>query len=507
MNAPVQPPAGQPGTGPKRPAKPGAMTMAMRAAAAPAAGPKVLRIGVLQSGRIIEERVIRRRETVTIGTSERNHFTVQAQGLPGRFDLFQLVGGDYILNFTEAMEGRVGLPSGVQDLTALRTSGGARNVGSHWQVKLTEQSRGKVSLGGVTFLFQFVTPPPVQPRPALPAAVVGGAAMVIGVDWMFTAFVVFSFLCHFGFVIYLDNADWPLEQGVDAVPDAVARLILQEPEPPPRPQEAETTTTTTDQAATTEVAETAAATKQTGGGGGRRASAGGSSGDTRGSPGENSARIREQAAAQAQALLLGAFGGSGGSAIQDVLRGGAVTSEAADVFAQTRGVGVAQGGRGGTLRQRSGGGTGGGGAVAGDLGSLRRTTAGGAGQMQEGAAGGPQERVIRGRASAGGMRDEGGSGTLDEGAARRALAGGARCVGNHYSRYLTQTRDRQRYTLRVSLTVTASGGASSVNVEGAPNGDLQSRAASCFRGIRMPPPEGGSVQISVPIVLSPPADM
>ena len=96
--------------------RPGAMTMAMQAVATKPQGPKVLRIGLIQDGKIIEERIIRRRETVSVGTSEKNHFIVQAKGLPARFDLFQLVGSDYILNFTADMKGRVGLPGGVQQL-------------------------------------------------------------------------------------------------------------------------------------------------------------------------------------------------------------------------------------------------------------------------------------------------------------------------------------------------------------------------------------------------------
>src|SRR3954453_18130698 len=195
--------------GPGPGGRPGAMTMAMQAVNIKPAGPKVLRIGVIQSGKIIEERIVRKRETVSVGSSERNHFVINAAGLAQRFELFQLVGSDYILNFTEAMSGRVGLPAGVQTLEQLRTTGAARNAGSHWQVKLNDNSRGKVVVGDVTLLFQFVTPPPVQPRPQLPAAARGGFAKSI--DWMFTAFVLFSFMTHFGFVVSLENADWPIE--------------------------------------------------------------------------------------------------------------------------------------------------------------------------------------------------------------------------------------------------------------------------------------------------------
>jgi hypothetical protein len=150
------------------------MTMAMQAVQLPTAGPKVLRIGIIQGGRIVEERILRKRETVTVGSSEKNHFVVHGDNVPSRFDLFQLVGNDYILNFTDAMSGRVGLPGGVQDLDQLRKTGGARNAGAHFQIKLSDTSRGKVVLAATTLLFQFVSPPPVQPKPQLPAAARAG---------------------------------------------------------------------------------------------------------------------------------------------------------------------------------------------------------------------------------------------------------------------------------------------------------------------------------------------
>src|SRR4029079_18847538 len=133
------------------------------------------------------------------------------------------------LNFTEEMKGKVGLPAGVQDLANLRQSGGARNAGTHWQIKLTETSRAKFVIGDTTMLFQFVVPPPVQPRPQLPAAARGG--FFKGIDWTFTSFVTFSFMTVFGFIIYLENADWPIASDVE-VPPEIQHMIFEEPPQP-----------------------------------------------------------------------------------------------------------------------------------------------------------------------------------------------------------------------------------------------------------------------------------
>src|SRR5215831_18688754 len=93
--------------------RPGQMTAVMRAVAA--TGPKVLRIGVVQSGRVSEERIIKQRTHVTVGPSEKNMFVVSTTNLPATFRLFELVGNDYHLNFLDGMNGRIALPTGISD--------------------------------------------------------------------------------------------------------------------------------------------------------------------------------------------------------------------------------------------------------------------------------------------------------------------------------------------------------------------------------------------------------
>jgi hypothetical protein len=101
------------------------------------------------------------------------------------------------------MTGRIALATGISELTALK--GQARRVGSAHQVRLTEEARGKIVVGETTVLFQFVTPPPNQPRPRLPLSVKGGLASQI--DWTLTVIAAFSFLVHFGFVGAM-YSDW-----------------------------------------------------------------------------------------------------------------------------------------------------------------------------------------------------------------------------------------------------------------------------------------------------------
>lgn len=177
--------------------------------------PKVLRIGVIQGARIIEERIVRTRETVTIGPSEKNHFVIAHPSLAGRHPLFELRSGgpkgeQYWLNFSPEMTGRVAFPQdagGVVDLGALRTSPKAQPGSRGHAAPLTEECKGKVVIGDTTMLFQFVVPPPIQPRPQLPASVRGG--WLSRVDTGSVVSYVIAALVHVGLMCGAMIPDWP----------------------------------------------------------------------------------------------------------------------------------------------------------------------------------------------------------------------------------------------------------------------------------------------------------
>src|SRR3569623_1422683 len=79
--------------------------------------PRILRIGVLLGGKIVEERLIRDRVPVTIGQSMKE--------------------GKYYLRFLNKMDGRLSDGAQVQTLDALKGRG-AQNHGDYWQVPLSE---------------------------------------------------------------------------------------------------------------------------------------------------------------------------------------------------------------------------------------------------------------------------------------------------------------------------------------------------------------------------------
>lgn len=472
--------------------RPGAMTIAMQAVPARHSGPKVLRVGLFRDKKIVEERIVRRRETVSIGTAAKNHLIIKSGTLPpkleARFELFQLVGDDYILNFTEDMTGKVALPGGVQKLEHLRDTGAARNAGTHYQIKLADTSRGNIRMGDFTVFFEFVSAPPITPKPQLPAAVQRG--FVKNIDWTFTTWVIFSYMLFFGFIIYMENADWEVEKGAREVPESLARLIFEAPmEPPTIEEEVEEGEGEEEK----EKAEGEAPERKPSKAEGREPSGP----EAPGATAEGRARLAQEAAAQAEAMLLGALGGEGG-ALGDVLAGGAVTGNAADVLAQAAGVGVASKGEAGTLRTRSGGGSG---QQAG-LGSLKKSERAGT-AAKEGKT--VEERAVRGDVGLRSGGDIGGTGAFDAALVQQQIKLRIKSITRCYE---SELRKNPSLSGKVTVTFTiqqrgnVTDAKATENTTGSPAvAECVTRTISRFRF--NPGPEGGSVTFRYPFVFQP----
>ena len=155
---------------------------------------RVLRLGIIAGGKIVEERLIRKRESITIGTGPRNTFIIPIPQLPKSYTLFEFSGQSYQLVFEENMEGRVSHGDQIIDLKAASRAGKMKQRGGLFVLPLPDFSRGKVVIGDVTILFQFVDAPPVMPRTQLPAAARGRR-----IDWTFAYILLISLIIQGGF--------------------------------------------------------------------------------------------------------------------------------------------------------------------------------------------------------------------------------------------------------------------------------------------------------------------
>jgi hypothetical protein len=456
------------------------MTAVMRAMPQ-ATGPKVLRIGLVQGGKVIEERVIKQRTHVTIGPSEKSMFVIPSKSIPANFRLFELIGGDYVLNYLEGMTGRVALKTGISDLAALRGQAKRLPLGQTqmYQVQLSEEARGKVVVGETTFLFQFVAPPPIQPKPQLPVSVKAGLANDI--DWTTTIIAAFSFLFHFGAVgsIYSDWMDPIIDDEVDI--NQLLESVKQLPPPPP----VEQPTDVTDVAAT--AAATAEAPKSAGGGG--KAAGGPGAGGGKVSDARASAIANELA--QLDMAMIGALN-SGGTATQGVLSSGDVPTGLLDGAAQS-GAGVGQGGVAGLNMGGSGGGSvrpgavgGGGLASIGNTGTGGPATAGSAAKVK-----GPV-----GNAQVGGAAVSGGSVSNASSVVAGMAAGFRRC----YNKGL-QEDPSMKGSVRITAKIGPNGEVISASPSG--GGGLSGTVISCVTArvssAQFSPPEGGGATVVIPV--------
>ena len=211
------------------------------AVAAPAQ--RILRVGIIQNGQVVEERIFRTREAVTAGQGLKNSFVVASSAFPASLTLFEVKGGQYHLRVTSAMLGRVALADGMLDLANSGQSGKAQKVGDAWVVEIPETSRGKVALGDTTVLFQFVAPPPLKVLPQLPANMRGNLltflASAASVDAVYLSSFAFSFLLQAGSILYAVNfvPPPPRDAAMKEMTERIIKIIANVE--PPKPKEEE----------------------------------------------------------------------------------------------------------------------------------------------------------------------------------------------------------------------------------------------------------------------------
>jgi len=198
---------------------------------------KVLRIGVILGGKIVEERVLPPRQTVTIGSGKRNTVVVAHPSVPDSFTLVSFSGDQYHLHFKEGAEGNVQGPQGQADFGGLVAQGLAKKQGAVYVVPIRDDQRGKVAFGEVNLLWQFVAQPPEAPQPVLPKAARGNHFQ--SMDRLFVTVLILSLLLHGGTYVALANTPLPPEVTLEEIPDRYAKVLIPEklPAPPEKPKE------------------------------------------------------------------------------------------------------------------------------------------------------------------------------------------------------------------------------------------------------------------------------
>jgi TonB family protein len=194
---------------------------------------KLLRVGVIQNGRIVEEHHVRR-EHVTIGHDARNTIVLPAsEDRPARFALLVNQDQQFHLVIDEHMRGRVNLGSSDVDFDVVRKRGMATRKGHLYVLPLQETARGKVDLGDATVFFQFVTPPAAQ-KPRTAPVQEERVSLWKSIDRVFFGILAASLFLHFSgatLIIFSETPKVP-ELELDQLDDRFVRAII-----PQRPAE------------------------------------------------------------------------------------------------------------------------------------------------------------------------------------------------------------------------------------------------------------------------------
>ena len=315
------------------------------------ASAKALRIGLIQQGRIVEERLLRRIEPVTIGTAPSCTLVVPQSDLPASFALFPVVKGRLHLAFDDRMDGQVSSPAGAAGLADLVAAGRAVRRGEVHLLPLAENQWGRIAVGEVTVLFQFVTPPPPPPVRKLPREVRKNRFR--SMDRLFVLVLLVSAGLHFSAYAGLVRVPVREEVTLEEIPDRFARLLIPERRPEaPKVEEKKA------EAAPEQKEEKKAEEKK----------------PEAEDPARVAARKAARAAAVAKAVqqkgilrVLGALGpGTGRGAVADVFGKGGDFGDVAQALSGAGGVAVAT--EPGGVGARKGGGQGGAASI-GDLGT------------------------------------------------------------------------------------------------------------------------------------------
>jgi outer membrane biosynthesis protein TonB len=447
--------------------------------------PKILRVGVIQGGKIIEERHLKTRTDVTVGPDAGNTFVIPSQeGFPSTFSLFEFRASQYHLVFTEPMQGRLRVGTADVDFESLKSQGAAHKRGDVYVLPLTDAAKGKVTVGEVTLLFQFVVPPPEPIKPELPEIAKG--SLWQSMDRVFFTILALSLVLHFSGAtfIYLTPKPVETELALDQLPDRFAKVLIPvklpepdkvKPKTPPPPEEVKPPDEKEPEAAPVpeEVKKPVVAAAPVADRAQRRAD------------------LQQKVASKGLLRILGSQGGTGTGAFQDVLGTSTGTGDIASALQGAGGVGVATTdaiGAGG----RKGAGTGNVAAI-GDLGTS------GGGNVNLGTKG---DAAVVGR-----VKDESpvvDTADIDRAALARYVKARLKAIQNCYERELKRN-PKLKGKVVVRFSITRAGRTSDIEIEEDTLGD--EAVASCIRTVMrgwvFPFKPDDEVPVAYPFVFSP----
>jgi len=422
---------------------------------------KVLKIGLVQDGKLIEESVLGERVGLSIGLDPENTFPIKEQGIPRRHHLVEYSPSGFRMNLLESMKGRVKIDDQLLDLNEAIRKGIAKKHAKGYELLLSPSSKGKVTVGGSTILFQLVPAPIGSGQVAMPEEIKAG--FFKNVDFFFTMVLFISAIVHTALILYVNSIPSSVMDSMQVDTDRLIPIVQ------------------ADEIAIPDVTEEQKVEEEKGGGGG--GGGGGRKGPDTGVENKGILALitRSGAAGGAVADLLNERGLGGN--LQDALNkvGGVRVGGAGDV-------GIGSGTRG------SGTGVGGGtGAGIGDIGSIGHGGSAGTGNKDV------TKIKAKMATTAGGV-----SGKIDAGQVRGYISSQLGGIRHCYEMQLN-VNPSLKGNVRIQFTIGGSGDVSGCSVVGDTMGNTLVSDCVCgrVRRWRFPAPEEGTVTVSYSFVFTP----
>lgn len=449
---------------------------------------KILRIGVIQGGKVIEERLVRKKADVCVGSDHKNTFVLAGADVPKSWLLFELKGAKYDLLFSEDMKGRVSVDKNDVDFSSLKAQNFAQKSGDRYRLSLNDTSRGRVQLGNdLTILFHFVAAPPEATRPEMPSAAKGG--WVKSIEKTFTACLSASFAVHAMMTLLVFNVEPPPPPSKEDVLRAIAKLQPPKIEKPkPKADKSDKKKKKGDKKSEAKKAKAPEPEKAPA----EKPVQKPSTADEARKAQARRAEVRKAVSNKGLLAMIGASNSDSDASVGNVFgSGSAIGGDLQNALAGTSGVGVAS--SGGDITRRGGGGGGGGAA---DIGAV---SAGGGGQVAT-ARKGPAQ--IKSRVTADDI--SGVDGQIDKKIVAKTIRRRQRAFQQCYENAL-KSNSKLAGKLVVEFVIGEDGRVKDADVvrDGVGSSDVSKCVLKLVKRLRFPKPDEGEVTITNSFVFQP----
>jgi len=186
-----------------------------------------IKIGLLKSGRLINEVVVDELQDVYIGTDLENTIVVNIDGFYQSFPILKCLEGKYYLNIFSGVSGKIFYGEKVVSLDELQNQPDVVFHNGVTTVPLPEDVRGILFFNNHTLLFKVY---PFEPTPkSLPKEFRGG---IFTSDFDFTFFTIFLvfFAVYIGLAYSFNNFKPKIgEFDFQKIPERFARLVMDKP--------------------------------------------------------------------------------------------------------------------------------------------------------------------------------------------------------------------------------------------------------------------------------------